>query len=126
MVRVIEAARAGKTILDFPVFDGSDTGDKVYNTLTVIGRKLTADERKHDDAAGERAEARRCTALAGHDQLFRKEQGRQKSGEQTPVYAIGFELYENGISRALSLDYNDFIVIGKLTTLESRKQSPVT
>src|SRR5579872_809609 len=51
MLRVIEAARAGKTILDFPVFDGSDTGEKVYNTLTVIGRKLTADERKHDDAA---------------------------------------------------------------------------
>ena len=41
-----------------------------------------------------------------------------KSGEQTPVYAIGFELYENGISRALSLDYNDFVVAGKLTSLE--------
>ena len=45
------AARAGKTILDFPVFDGSDTGDKVYDTLTVIGHKLSSDERKHDDAA---------------------------------------------------------------------------
>ena len=52
MVRVIEAARAGKTILDFPVYDGSDSGDKVYNTLTVIGHKLTPDEHKHDDAAG--------------------------------------------------------------------------
>ena len=39
MVRVIEAARAGKTILDFPVYDGSDTGDKVFDTLTVIGRR---------------------------------------------------------------------------------------
>ena len=34
-----------------PVSDGSDTGEKVYDTLTVIGGKLSADERKHDDAA---------------------------------------------------------------------------
>src|SRR5271169_3198117 len=40
MVRVINAARAGKTILDFPVYDGSETGDKVFDTLTVIGRKI--------------------------------------------------------------------------------------
>ena len=51
MVRVIQAARAGKTILNFPVYDGSDTGDKVYNTLTVIGQKIAPDERSHDDAA---------------------------------------------------------------------------
>ncbi len=30
---------------------------------------------------------------------------KQESGEQTPVYSIGFELYENGISRKLTLDY---------------------
>ena len=51
MVRVIDAARAGKNILDFPVYDGSETGDKVFNTLTVIGRKIAPGERKHDDAA---------------------------------------------------------------------------
>ncbi len=39
MVRAIEAARAGKTILNFPVYDGSETGDKVFNTLTVIGQQ---------------------------------------------------------------------------------------
>ena len=79
MVRVIEAARAGKTILDFPVFDGSDTGEKVYDTLTVIGRKLAADDRKHDDAAADGAEAGRGRALAGDDQLFRKRQKPRKT-----------------------------------------------
>ncbi len=38
--RIIEAAREGKTILEFPVYDGSETGEKVYNTLTVIGREI--------------------------------------------------------------------------------------
>ena len=60
MVRVITAARAGKTILDFPVYDGSETGEKVFDTLTVIGNKIAPDERKHDDAAAERAEARQA------------------------------------------------------------------
>jgi hypothetical protein len=41
-----------------------------------------------------------------------------------PVYAIGFELYENGISRALSLDYNEFVITGKLTSLEMREPKP--
>ena len=53
MVRAIQAARAGKTILNFPVYDGSDTGDKVFNTLTVIGRKIAPGERQPDDAAAD-------------------------------------------------------------------------
>ena len=35
-----------------------------------------------------------------------------------------FEIYENGISRALSLDYNDFVVAGKMTALEVRPSKP--
>ena len=100
MVRVIEAARAGKTILDFPVFDGSDTGEKVYDTLTVIGRKLAADDRKHDDAAAKSRSSRQCRAGRSRSAISKKARDQENS-EQTPVYAISFELYENGISRAL-------------------------
>ena len=79
------------------------------------------DERKHDDAAAERG-----AKLAGVPRwpvtisYFEKSK-KPKAREQTPVYAIGFELYENGISRALSLDYNDFVVTGKLTSLEFKE-----
>ncbi len=41
-------------------------------------------------------------------------------GEQIPVYAISFELYENGISRNLLLDYNDFALKGDMTSLDIR------
>ncbi len=123
MVRVIEAARAGKTILDFPVFDGSDTGDKVYDTLTVIGRKLASDERKHDDAAATDPKLAGVARWPVTISYFEKGK-KTKNTEQTPVYAIGFELYENGISRALSLDYNDFVVAGKLTSLEIKQPKP--
>jgi hypothetical protein len=123
MVRVIEAARAGKTVLDFPVFDGSDTGDKVYDTLTVIGRKLGADDRKHDDAAAIEPKLAAIPRWPVTISYFEKSKGREGT-EQTPVYAISFELYANGISRALSLDYNDFVVAGKLSSLEIKAAKP--
>jgi hypothetical protein len=45
-------------------------------------------------------------------------------GDQVPVYAIKFELYENGISRKLVLDYNDFAISGELTSIEVRDTKP--
>jgi hypothetical protein len=41
--RIIEAAKEGKTILELVVYDGSDGGEKVYNTLTVIGQPIPGD-----------------------------------------------------------------------------------
>ena len=108
---------------NFPVYDGSETGDKVFDTLTVIGRKIAPGERNHDDAAASEpklAEVPRWPVTISY--FDRGQAGR--SGEQTPVYSIGFELYENGISRALTLDYGDFVVTGKMTLLEMKDRKP--
>jgi rhodanese-related sulfurtransferase len=123
MVRAIAAARAGQSILNFPVYDGSDTGDKVLDTLTVIGRKIEAGERQHDDAAANEpklANAARWPVTISYFDRTKKVEDK----EQTPAYAIGFELYDNGISRALTLDYNDFVVSGKLSSLELKEPKP--
>lgn len=123
MVRAIAAARAGKSILNFPVYDGSDTGDKVFNTLTVIGKKLEPGERNHDDAAAHEPKLAGVPRWPVTISYFDNSKTND-SGEQMPVYSIGFELYENGISRALTLDYNDFVVDGKLTSLDIKDQKP--
>jgi hypothetical protein len=121
MRRIIAAARDGKTILELPVYDGSENGQKIFNTLTVIGRAIPPDQRLPDDAAAGKA------ALAGllrwpvSISYFDK---TSKESEQTPTYAITFELYENGISRALLLDYNDFVIKGDMTTLEIKDSKP--
>jgi hypothetical protein len=114
--RVIEAAEAGKTLLELSVFDGSESGEKVFSTLAVIGTAIAPGDKLPDDAAaGNRT-------LAGMKRwpvtISYFEQGNAKTGEQTPAYAIGFELYENGISRALTLDYGDFTVSGIMSQLE--------
>jgi len=123
MVRVINAAHDGKNILSFPVYDGSETGQKVFNTLTVVGPKLSADQRKHDDAAAGEAKLAAVPRWPVTISYFEQKKA-EASSEQTPAYSIGFELYENGISRALTLDYNDFIVTGKLTSLEFKEPKP--
>jgi hypothetical protein len=122
MRRIIEAARADKTILEAPVYDGSDKGEKVYDTLTVIGRAIAADERAPTDAAAGQL------ALAGMKRwpvtVSYFDRAKAGGGEQTPIYSIKFEMYENGISRALMLDYNDFAIAGELTSLEIRDSKP--
>ncbi len=125
MRRIIEAAREGKTILEFPVYDGSENGQKLYNTLTVIGKPIAPGEKPPDDAAG------KIPALAGMTRwpvtisyFEQQDEGKPSIGEQTPVYAITFELYENGISRALMLDYSDFTLSGELTSLDLKKAKP--
>ena len=55
---------------------------------------------------------------------FDQESEKEQSGEQTPVYTISFELYENGISRALKLEYSDFTIGGEMTSLEMKKEKP--
>jgi hypothetical protein len=117
MRRIIEAARAGKKILELPVYDGSENGERLYNTLTVIGQPIKPEEKKPADAAGENAKLASMIRWPVTISYFDK---AKADGEQTPVYSIAFELYDNGISRALSLDYGDFLVGGELTQLEIR------
>jgi hypothetical protein len=113
---IVEAAEAGKTLLEMPIFDGSETGEKVFNTLTVIGHELTPDEKKPDDAAVGQPALANLKRWPVTISYF--EQGAGNPGDQTPVYSIGFELYENGISRALQLDYGDFVVSGTMSQLD--------
>jgi len=113
--RIIEAAREGKTILEFPVFDGSETGEKVYNTLTVIGREIPTNTRLPTDAAAGHQVLKDMKRWPVTVSYFDKS---AKGGEQVPVYSISFELYDNGIARALMLDYNDFAISGELKTLD--------
>jgi hypothetical protein len=121
MRRIIIAARAGQTLLQGPVFDGSDTGEKVYDTLTVIGQPIDPESHKPDDAAANDEQLLKMRRWPVSISYFDKS---KEGGDQTPVYGIRFELYENGISRALSLDYNDFTVAGTMTSLEVRAARP--
>ena len=114
--RILAGAREGKTLLEVAVYDGSESGEKIYDTLTVIGKMIAPAERKPADAAGDQPALTQLPRWPVTISYFDK--GAGKNGEQTPVYAISFELYENGVSRALVIDYGDFVVNGEMTSIE--------
>jgi hypothetical protein len=118
---ILAAAHAGKSLLEVNVYDGSDNGQKIYQSLTVIGRKIAPNERKPTDAAANQSPLAELDRWPVTISYFDK---GHDSGEQTPVYSIGFELYDNGISRALVLDYGDFAVSGEMTSLELKDTKP--
>ena len=125
MRRIIVAAREGKSVLDFPVYDGSETGDKVFNTLTVIGKAIPPGAKPPDDATAKVPALAKLTRWPVSISYFEREnEKQQEGGEQMPVYTISFELYENGISRALKLAYADFTIAGDMTSLELKKDKP--
>jgi hypothetical protein len=117
--RLIEAGRRGDTTLALRVYDGSNEGDKVYDTLGLIGHKIEAGA-----AAASLEDAAKQELLTNVARwpvtISYFEQG---TADRPPIYTISFELYENGISRNLKLDYGDFSLKGELKSLEIQPAS---
>ncbi len=120
--RILEAAEGGETLLSARVFDGSDEGDQVYSTLTIIGGALGIDGAGDAGGNDDRGDdvlvdvpAWRVTVSYFEETYTPGEDG---SGEQMPVYTVAYDLLANGVSRALELDYGDFVLSGDLRSIE--------
>jgi hypothetical protein len=112
--RIIEAAKAGKSLLELSVYDGSDNGEKVYNTLAVIGQPIAGDHAPVAPDPTSTSDAMKSMTRWPVTVSYFDHDAKPTDGEQTPVYSMSFELYENGVSRALVLDYNDFVIAGSI------------
>lgn len=112
--RVIAAAEAGQKLLSAAVFDGSETGKKVFNTLSVIGAVASGEVSDKSSQQPAMKDARRWPVTISYFDAGK--------GEAPPEYVLSFELYENGVSRALKLDYGDFVLAGELTGLELKPE----
>ena len=123
--RIIDAAKEGKSLLELMVYDGSDNGQKVYNTLTVIGQPINPDKTPTSpDPSTSNEQMKSLTRWPVTVSYYDRDAKTKDGGEQTPVYAMSFELYENGVSRALVLDYNDFVISGALGKFDVKDSKP--
>ena len=106
---VIAAAKSGASTVHARVYDGSDTGTKVYVTLAVIGKEAT---KPGDDAADydKLAAIRRWPVSISYFD--------ESKSDQPPDYVLSFDLYENGVSGSLKLDYGTFVLNAKLSKIE--------
>lgn len=122
--RIIAAAKEGKSLLELTVYDGSDNGEKVYNTLSVIGQPIPSDRAIASPDPSTSDEHMKSATRWPVTVSYYDREAQAKAGEQTPMYAMSFELFENGVSRALVLDYNDFVIAGALGKFDVKDSKP--
>jgi hypothetical protein len=122
--RIIAAAREGKSVLELTVYDGSDNGEKVFNTLSVIGQPIPGNRTIAAPDPSTESDVMKSLTRWPVTVSYYDRDAKTGDGEQTPVYAMSFELYENGVSRALVLDYNDFVISGALGKFDVKDSKP--
>jgi EipB-like len=122
--RIIQAARSGKSVLEQAVYDGSDNGEKVFDTLAVIGRPIQGEPANASPDPSTESAAMKSTTRWPVTVSYYERSPKPEEGEQTPAYSMSFELFENGVSRALVLDYNDFVIAGALGKFDVKDSKP--
>lgn len=110
---LIAAAQEGRRLVSMKVYDGSDDGQKLYETLAVIGERIVPKPGEELEEAARKPDLLKMARWPVTLSYF-----TQARGDQAPAYVLRFEMYENGVSRALKLDYGDFVLRGEMVRLE--------
>lgn len=110
---ILTAAREGKSTFEVKLFDGSDDGRQVYDTLAVIGRKAVNIPVDKLEEPLRRAEFKDMPFWPVTISYFKR-----SAGETVPSYRVAFDLYENGVTGAVRMHYTDFSLKATLTRLD--------
>ena len=108
--RILAAAHLGEKVLEVKVYDGSETGEKIFNTTTIIGKPIASEAVEKAAHVPALQGMKRWPVAISYFEMGKK--------DDAPAYVLSFDLYENGISRALKLDYGDFVLAGEMTQLD--------
>ena len=109
---------SGQSVFQAKVYDGTEKGQRVFDTTAFIGSMVKPGgdaDRLEKVAQDEKlGELPSWPISIGYFDLA--------AGDLTPSYQIDFRLYENGVSRDLLIDYGEYTVEGKLSSLEYLKE----
>lgn len=113
-IALVEAARTGQTLFTANLYDGSDRGEKFYETTAAIGPRAQPGSIKLPAklANGDKLEQLSSWPVA----IGYFEPGPSKL-DALPTYELSFRFYENGVSSRLYIDYGDFAIRGELKEL---------
>jgi hypothetical protein len=112
MLELIKRARSGEHFFEARVFDGSDNGDKTVFTTTVVGSPIGVLPGDPDaDYVGKLKGEKAWPVTIAYFNDDEKVDG-------LPTYRMSFKLYDNGVSRDLTMDYGEFALTGRLVKLD--------
>ncbi|MBX9591065.1 MAG: cell envelope integrity EipB family protein [Hyphomonadaceae bacterium] len=113
-IALLDAAKATKTSFRADLYDGSEKGEKVYDTVAAIGRARSAGSNRQLPQV---RNAEKLDGLRGWPvsiAYFEPGSGKQ---DALPVYEFSYLMFENGVSRKLYIDYGEFALQGDLTEI---------
>jgi hypothetical protein len=113
LVDLLDKAHVGNTFYEANLFDGSEDADRAMTTTVIIGKK--ADGKTDDPEAPALASLEKEKVWPVEIAYF---DPKKDGGEEIPEYRISFKLHDNGITRDLIMDYNEFSMKGKLVNLK--------
>ena len=113
-IELLAAAKAGKALLNARLYDGSETGTKVYDTTAAIG----AAREVGSGTFGTAGDGGVLAGLRAWPVSISYYEPSAAVGDGTPAYEMSFLMFENGIARKLMIDYGTFSLNGKLAKLE--------
>ncbi|MGB8818512.1 MAG: cell envelope integrity EipB family protein [Rhizobiaceae bacterium] len=113
LVDLLSRAESGEKFYEAKIFDGTEDADRTLTTTVILGDKNKSANIGDDQKAAE--PLKNADYFPVSISYFDAE---SETGEETPVYQIGFKLYENGVTRDLVMDYGDFTLTGKLVDLK--------
>lgn len=119
LLKLMTSARMAEKVVEADLFDGSETGEKIYSTTAIIGQARTTP--LPDGDPGALAELKGKPRWPIIVSFF--DRAAKSDGEQMPIYDLSAEIYENGITQSMNLNYPNFTMKGKLTSLELLPQA---
>jgi len=119
-IALIQAARTGKASFRADLYDGSEKGEKVYDTVSAVGQAQAAGgNRKLPPVTG----TDRLNTIPAWPVSIAYFEPRTEGRDALPVYEIAFLMFENGVSRRLRIDYGDFALQGDLIEIAFHEPS---
>lgn len=113
MIDLVAAARNGQRRFDAKVFDGSEGGEKVYQTIGTIGEKLEGERNKRLEPVMRGGDLdsvpRWVTSIAYFDNT---------PGDKLPVYTLRSVTFANGVLSDLVFEFPDFSLVAKAVRYE--------
>ncbi len=118
-IAILDAAQRGERLVQADVYDGSEQGDKLYSTTAFIGQPVLPSEQdeKALDAIDNAAPLKNLKSWPVSISFFDMRQPGERD-EGLPTYELSFQLFSNGVSGDLTINYGDFLIGGKLRRLD--------
>ncbi len=115
---LIQAARTGARHFAADLYDGSESGTKVYSTSALIGRPVAPGAGSIKALAGQKSATALDAVQSWPVSISYFAQGvNAKHKDEIPLYEMSYRFHENGVTSDLRLDYGDYALKGELKEL---------